>query len=118
MVAMSDHREFIVHPDMVGRLARVGDAMIADNATVVGDVRLAKDVNVWFGVTMRGDDAWIEVGEATNIQDNTVVHVDPEQPMRIGRGVTVGHGVILHGVEVGDYALIGMGSTLLGGSVM
>ena len=63
-------------------------------------------------------DKAISIGARTNIQDNSVVHVDPEQPMRIGRGVTVGHGVILHGVEVGDYALIGMGSTLLGGSVI
>lgn len=108
-------RDFLVHPDMIGRLARVGGAMIADNATVVGDVRLGNDVSVWFGVTMRGDDSFIEVGDQTNIQDNTVVHVDLEAPQRIGRGVTVGHGVIMHGIEIGDYSLIGMGSRLLGG---
>jgi carbonic anhydrase/acetyltransferase-like protein (isoleucine patch superfamily) len=108
-------REFKVFPDMVGRLRRVGPAFVADNAVVVGDVRLGKDVNIWFGVTMRGDDSWIEVGEATNIQDHTVVHVDLDQPCRIGKCVTVGHGAILHGIEIGDYALIGMGSRLLSG---
>jgi carbonic anhydrase/acetyltransferase-like protein (isoleucine patch superfamily) len=113
---MSDEREFQVFPDMVGRLRRVGEAMIADNAVVVGDARLGRDVNIWFGVTLRADDCWIEVGEGTNIQDNTCVHVDLDAPHRIGQGVTVGHGVVLHGVEIGDYCLIGMGSTLLGGS--
>lgn len=108
-------REFKVFPDMVGRLTRVGDAMIADNAVVVGDVRLGKDVNIWFGVTVRGDDSHIEVGDGTNIQDNTVVHVDIDAPCRIGKGVTVGHAAILHGIEIGDYSLIGMGSRLLGG---
>ena len=108
-------REFKVFPDMVGRLRRIGSAFVADNAVVVGDVRLAKDVNIWFGVTMRGDDSWIEIGEATNIQDNTVVHVDLDRPCRIGKGVTVGHAAILHGIEIGDWSLIGMGSRLLSG---
>jgi carbonic anhydrase/acetyltransferase-like protein (isoleucine patch superfamily) len=89
--------------------------MIADSATVVGDVRLGNDVGIWFGVTVRGDDSWIEIGDESNIQDNTVVHVDVDAPQRIGRGVTVGHGAILHGVEIGDYCLIGMGSRLLSG---
>ena len=69
--------------------------MIADNATVVGDVHLAQDVGVWFGVTMRGDDAAIHIGPRSNIQDNTVVHVDVDAPLHMGEGVTVGHGVIL-----------------------
>jgi len=109
-------REFLVHPDMVGRLRRRGRAMVADNATVVGDVRLGNDVGIWFGVTIRGDDSWIEIGDDTNVQDNTCIHVDLDAPLRIGKGVTIGHGVILHGVEVGDYALIGMGCIVLGGA--
>lgn len=109
-------REFLVHPDMVGRLRRRDRAMIADNATVVGDVRLGKDVGIWFGVTIRGDDSWVEIGDDTNVQDNTCVHVDIHAPLHIGRGVTIGHGVILHGVEVGDYALLGMGCIVLGGA--
>jgi carbonic anhydrase/acetyltransferase-like protein (isoleucine patch superfamily) len=109
-------REFQVHPDMVGRFVRRGDAMVADNATVVGDVRLAKDVGVWFGVTIRGDDASITIGEGTNVQDNSCIHVDVGAPLVVGRGVTIGHSVTLHGVEVGDFALIGMGSVILGGA--
>ncbi len=109
-------REFQVFPDMVGRLKRRGDAMIADNAVVIGDVRLGKDVGIWFGVTIRGDDSWIEIGDGTNIQDNSVVHVDLGAPHRIGRDCTVGHSVTLHGVEVGDHCLVGMGAVVLGGS--
>ena len=110
-------REFRVFPGMAGRmrLTETG-AMIADNAAVVGDVRLAKGVSIWFGVTVRGDDAHIEIGEDTNVQDNTCVHVDVDAPQRIGRGVTIGHGVVLHGVEIGDYALIGMNATILSGA--
>lgn len=111
-----EQRRFLVHPDMVGRLHRRGAAMVADNAVVVGDVRLGADANVWFGVTLRGDDSWIEVGPETNIQDHTCVHVDIDAPLRIGRGVTIGHGVILHGIEVGDHALLGMGCIVLGGA--
>lgn len=111
-----ESREFLVHPDMVGRLQRRGDAIIADNAVVVGDVRLGKDVGIWFGVTIRGDDSWIEIGEGSNVQDNTVVHVDIDAPLKIGRGVTIGHAAIVHGIEIGDYSLIGMGSMVLGGA--
>jgi carbonic anhydrase/acetyltransferase-like protein (isoleucine patch superfamily) len=113
---MSAEREFVTHPDMVGRLRRRGGAMIADNAVVVGDVTLGADANVWFGVTVRGDDAAIVVGPRTNIQDNTCVHVDVGAPQIIGEGVTVGHGVVLHGVDIGDYSLIGMGATILSGA--
>lgn len=109
-------REFLIHPDMVGRLRRRGAAMVADNATVVGDVRLGQDVGIWFGVTIRGDDSWVEIGDESNVQDNSCIHVDIGCPLRIARGVTIGHGVILHGVEIGEYALIGMGSIVLGGA--
>lgn len=109
-------REFRVYPDMVGRFIRRGAAMVADNATVVGDVTLSEDVGVWFGVTIRGDDASITIGPQTNVQDNTCIHVDVDAPLVVGRGVTIGHSVTLHGVEVGDYALIGMGATVLGGA--
>jgi len=116
MSAKPESREFAVFPDMVGRLVRRGGAMIADNAVVVGDVRLGRDVGIWFGVTIRGDDSSITIGDDSNVQDNTCVHVDVGAPLVIGKGVTIGHGVILHGVEVGDYALIGMGCIVLGGA--
>ncbi len=112
----SESREFRTYPDMVGRFVRRGEAMIADNAAVVGDVRLGRDVSIWFGVTIRGDDSFIEIGDESNIQDNTCVHVDVDAPQRIGRGVTIGHGVVLHGVEIGDYCMVGMNATVLGGA--
>ncbi|MFM1870928.1 MAG: hypothetical protein RL398_350, partial [Planctomycetota bacterium] len=111
-----ESREFLIHPDMVGRMRRRGAGIVADNATVVGDVRLGQDANIWFGVTIRGDDSWVEIGADTNVQDNTCIHVDIGCPLRIGKGVTIGHSVTLHGVEVGDYALLGMGSIILGGA--
>ncbi|MGH6872684.1 MAG: gamma carbonic anhydrase family protein [Rhizomicrobium sp.] len=86
---------------------------VAPNATLIGRVRLARNASVWFGAVLRGDNDWIELGENSNIQDNSVVHTDPGQPVTIGANVTVGHKVILHSTTVGDNSLIGMGSTLL-----
>lgn len=111
-----EDRTFHVYPDMRGRLRRIGAAMIADNAVVVADVHLGQDVNIWFGVTIRGDDARIDIGDATNVQDNCCIHVDVGAPQVIGRGVTIGHGAIVHGVEIGDYCLLGMGCIVLGGA--
>jgi carbonic anhydrase/acetyltransferase-like protein (isoleucine patch superfamily) len=113
---VSSDREFQVYPDMVGRLQWRGSAMIADNAVVLGDVHFGEDVSIWFGVTVRGDDSSITIGDRTNIQDNTAVHVDLDAPLVIGEGVTIGHGAIVHGVELGDYCLVGMGCTILGGA--
>lgn len=98
------------------RMLKVGRAFVADNATVTAKVRLEAGANIWFGVQIRGDDAPIAIGARTNVQDNAVVHVDPGAPNTIGSDVTIGHGAIVHGVEVGDYVLVGMGAILLGGS--
>ena len=93
-----------------------GGAAVADNARITGEVHLGRDVTIWFGVVIRGDDAPITIGERTNIQDLTMVHADPGVPNVIGAGVTVGHGCMLHGARVGDGALIGMNAVLLAGS--
>ena len=98
------------------RLHAVGGAYIADTATVTADVTLGEDVNIWYGVAVRGDDAPITIGARTNIQDNAVVHVDPDAPNIIGCDVTVGHSAICHGVEIGDHVLVGMGAVILGGA--
>jgi carbonic anhydrase/acetyltransferase-like protein (isoleucine patch superfamily) len=90
-----------------------GDCWIAPTAVVIGKVRLKKNASVWWGAVIRGDNEWITVGEDSNIQDNSVIHADPGQPVEIGDGVTVGHRVILHSALVGDGSLIGMGSILL-----
>lgn len=92
----------------------VKDALIAPGAVVVGDVTLAKDVNIWYGAVLRGDSGAITVDEGTNIQDNCVVHEKTE----IGKYCTVGHGAILHGCTVGDGCLIGMGAIVLNGAVL
>jgi carbonic anhydrase/acetyltransferase-like protein (isoleucine patch superfamily) len=88
-------------------------AWVADNAQVIGDVSLAANSSVWFGVVARGDSAPITVGEGSNIQDNTVLHADAGVPLVIGRHVTVGHQVMLHGCTIGDETLIGIGATVL-----
>lgn len=100
------------------RLRPVGRAWVAEGAVVTGDVKLGEGANVWFGVVIRGDDAPIEIGARTNVQDGAVVHVDPDARQVIGREVTIGHAAICHGVRIGDHALIGMGAKLLSGSVV
>ncbi|MCP3915559.1 MAG: gamma carbonic anhydrase family protein [bacterium] len=95
-----------------------GGAFVASNAIVTGDVDLAEDVGVWFGCVLRGDDAKLTVGRRTNVQDLTMIHADTGVPNTIGEEVTVGHRCVLHGAEVGDRSLIGMGAILLGDSVI
>jgi len=86
---------------------------IADNATVIGSVRLKDSSSVWFNCVLRGDNDWIEIGECSNIQDGCVLHTDPGLKLSIGDNVTVGHKVMLHGCTIGDNTLIGIGSTIL-----
>ena len=88
-------------------------AFIAPGAVVLGDVTLEARVSVWYGAVLRGDMAPIRVGEASNLQDGAIVHVDGGKPARIGARVGVGHGAILHACTVEDDCLIGMGSILL-----
>lgn len=95
-----------------------GGAYRARNAIVTGDVSLGRDAGVWFGCVVRGDDAPLVIGERTNVQDLTMIHADPGAPNVIGAEVTIGHRCVLHGVRIGDGALIGMGAVLLGGSVV
>ncbi len=91
-------------------------AWVADSAQVIGDVVLAEDASVWFGVVIRGDTASIKVGRGSNIQDHSVLHADTGMPLTLGEGVTVGHKVMLHGCTVGDYSLIGIGAVVLNGA--
>lgn len=93
-----------------------GNYFIADTATVIGKVRLLNEASVWFGAVLRGDNDWIDIGEGSNIQDGSTCHVDPGFPLVVGRNVTVGHNVILHGCTVEDEVLIGMGSILMNGA--
>jgi carbonic anhydrase/acetyltransferase-like protein (isoleucine patch superfamily) len=89
---------------------------VAASATVAGRVRLGRDVGVWFGAALRGDDDRIEIGDRSNVQDNAVLHADPGYPLIVGEGCTIGHGAIVHGCTVGDNTLVGMGATILNGA--
>ncbi|WP_374763637.1 gamma carbonic anhydrase family protein [Yunchengibacter salinarum] len=91
-------------------------AWVAPGAHVIGRVELAEAASVWFGAVLRGDNEPITLGARSNIQDGSVCHTDPGQPLVIGRDVTIGHKVILHGCTIGDRALVGMGSTVLNGA--
>src|SRR3954462_7790695 len=93
-----------------------GNYFIADTATVIGKVRLHNSASVWFGAVLRGDNEWIEIGEGSNVQDNSTCHTDPGFPLMIGKACTVGHNVILHGCTIEDGALIGMGSIVMNGA--
>jgi carbonic anhydrase/acetyltransferase-like protein (isoleucine patch superfamily) len=92
------------------------DSFVADNARLIGDVRLAGQASVWFNVTIRGDLEPITVGERTNVQDGAVLHTDPGEPLTIGADVTVGHMAMLHGCTIGDGSLIGIGAIVLSGA--
>lgn len=94
------------------------DVWLAPNCAVIGNVVIGKDSSVWFSVTIRGDVDSIRIGERTNIQDNSVIHVDLGFPVSIGNNVTIGHNAILHGCTIEDDALIGIGSIVLNGAIV
>ena len=94
-----------------------GDAYwIAPTAVVIGRVRLKRDASVWWHAVLRGDNELITLGEGSNIQDGCVCHTDPGLPLTIGKDVTVGHLAMLHGCEIGDGSLIGIGAVVLNGA--
>ncbi len=92
------------------------DAWVAPGAQVMGRVVLGPGTGIWFGAVLRGDNEPIVVGEATNIQENCVLHTDMGFPLTIGRDCTIGHKAMLHGCTIGDGTLIGMGATILNGA--
>jgi carbonic anhydrase/acetyltransferase-like protein (isoleucine patch superfamily) len=97
------HRAELVH----------ATAFIAPGAVVVGNVTLEQDASVWFNAVLRGDTDAIRIGRGSNVQDGAVLHADPGTPCIIGNGVTVGHRAIVHGAQVGDNVVVGMGSIIL-----
>ena len=107
MIATLGDRE----PEFLGE-----NHFIAPNATIIGTVRLRANTSVWFNAVLRGDTEWIDIGDNSNVQDGCVLHADPGFPIHVGRGVTIGHKVMLHGCEIGDNTLIGIGSILLNGA--
>lgn len=93
-----------------------GEVFIAENSAIIGDVEINDGGNIWFGASLRGDIEKIIIGENSNVQDNATIHTDKGFPCIVGKYVTVGHNVILHGCEIGDNTTVGMGSTVLNGA--
>ncbi|MBR2030385.1 MAG: gamma carbonic anhydrase family protein [Clostridia bacterium] len=91
---------------------------VADGAKILGDVTLGNNVSVWYNAVLRGDVCKIIVGDDSNVQDCCVVHGKVGQPVIMGKGVSVGHGAILHGCTIGDNSLVGMGAVVLDGVVV
>ena len=89
---------------------------VAETAAVIGRVRLKTDASVWFGAVLRGDNEWIELGERSQIQDNSTLHTDPGFPITIGADCVIGHNVVLHGCTIAANSLIGMGAIVLNGA--
>ena len=91
-------------------------AWVAENATVIGQVRIEAEASVWYGVVIRGDNEPIVIGQGSNVQDGSVLHTDRGFPLTLGQGVTVGHQVMLHGCTIGDGSLIGIQAVVLNGA--
>jgi len=100
--------------DFEGQTPKIDpSSWVAPNAVIIGRVELKKNSNIWFNTTLRGDFESISIGENSNIQDGSVVHSDAGCPTIVGNGVTVGHLVMIHGCEIADDCLIGIGATIL-----
>jgi carbonic anhydrase/acetyltransferase-like protein (isoleucine patch superfamily) len=93
-------------------------AFVGQGVVIVGDVTLSEECSVWFNSTLRGDTTPIFVGPRSNIQEGCIFHADPGFPAKIGEGITIGHGAIIHGATVGNNSLIGMRAVLLNGVVV
>ncbi|MFI8579827.1 gamma carbonic anhydrase family protein [Ectopseudomonas khazarica] len=92
------------------------ESWVAPSAGLIGKVRLDAGASVWFGAVLRGDNELIHIGENSNVQDGTVMHTDMGFPLTLGKGVTVGHNVMMHGCTVDDYSLIGINAVILNGA--
>jgi carbonic anhydrase/acetyltransferase-like protein (isoleucine patch superfamily) len=103
--------------DYDGRTLKADGAyFVAPSADVIGSVQLGHESSIWFGAVLRGDNDWIHIGAGTNVQDGSIIHVDPGVPVVVGAKVTIGHGVMLHGCVIGDGCLIGNRAMVLDGA--
>lgn len=111
---LNDNSNVLPHGDTFPRFPE--SAWIAPGAYVIGDVYLGEESSVWYGAVLRGDTEPIRIGARTNVQDGCVLHADPGFPAVVGKGCVVGHKAIVHGCEIGDDSLVGMGATILNGA--
>ncbi|WP_455539956.1 gamma carbonic anhydrase family protein [Terrisporobacter sp.] len=88
-------------------------AFVAESADIIGDVVIEENASIWYQAVLRGDDSQIIVGKNSNVQDKTIIHGGAKGITTIGENVTIGHAAIIHGCKIGNYSLIGMGSTVL-----
>jgi carbonic anhydrase/acetyltransferase-like protein (isoleucine patch superfamily) len=102
--------------EAVPRTPPDGQWWLAPDAHLIGRIRVAADVGIWFGAVLRGDNEWIEIGEGSNIQEGCVLHTDMGFPLKVGANCTIGHRAILHGCVIGENSLVGMGATVLNGA--
>ncbi|MGR3913284.1 MAG: gamma carbonic anhydrase family protein [Gammaproteobacteria bacterium] len=93
-------------------------SFIAPSADIIGQVEIGEDASVWYHAVLRGDNDWIRIGARSNVQDGAVLHADPGAPLRIGKSVTIGHAAVLHGCDIGDFCLVGIGSCVLNHAVI
>jgi len=100
------------------RVSRGTEVYVSDGAKLVGDVTLGDQASVWFNAVVRGDLAPITIGPQSNVQDNCVLHVERGKPCRLGVGVTLGHGAIVHAATLEDYCFIGMHATVMSGALI
>lgn len=89
---------------------------IAPGAHIIGDVRIGSHASIWYNCVLRGDINFIQIGERTNIQDGSILHLENDRPCVVGNDVTVGHRALLHGCRIDDGVLIGMGAIILNGA--
>ncbi|MBX3575358.1 MAG: gamma carbonic anhydrase family protein [Mesorhizobium sp.] len=89
---------------------------IAPDATLIGNIAIGRDVSIWFGTAIRGDNEKITIGARSNVQEHTIMHTDPGYALTIGEGCTIGHRAMLHGCTIGDNSLVGMGAIILNGA--
>lgn len=94
------------------------DTWVAPDANLIGQVVVEQGASVWFGCTIRADHEEIRIGTGSNVQENTIMHIDAGFPLTIGQNCTIGHKAMLHGCTIGDNTLIGMGATILNGATI
>lgn len=105
--------------EIFGKTPTISDScFLAPTASIIGNVVLGDGASAFYGVSVRGDTAPIHVGDGTNLQDNVVLHADPDFPTTVGNRVSVGHSAVIHGCTIGDDCLIGMSATVMNGAVI
>jgi len=110
---MTQHMEIKHFESLKAQIKKGEKVFIAPGAIVIGDVTLGDNVSVWYQAVLRGDNDKITIGSRTNIQDGTIIHVDPGVPVKIGEDNVIGHAAILHGCTIGEHNLIGMRATIM-----